>query len=64
MPPCSTLRIIMYESRVSGAIQETELHPPLQLVVVAIEKEAFGLPSTIISQLYLYIYIYIYIYIY
>ena len=38
-------------------------HPPLHLGVVAIEKRAFGSPSTMVGQLTIYIYIYIYIYI-
>ena len=38
-----------------------DYHPPLHLSVVAIEKGAFGLPLTMVSQI-LYIYIYIYIY--
>ena len=32
MPPCLTLSIIMYGSRVSGAIQGKEWCPPLHLV--------------------------------
>ena len=45
-----TLNIIMYVLRVSGTIQVNGLHPPLHLGVVAIEKEAFGSPSTTVSQ--------------
>ena len=37
--------------------------PPLHIGVVAIEKGAFGLPSTMVAN-FTYIYIYIYIYIY
>ena len=36
IPPCLTFSIIRYGSRVTGAIQEKELHPPLHLGVVAI----------------------------
>ena len=60
MSPCLTLSIIRYESRVSGAIQGKELRCPLYLGVVAIEKGAFGWPSTTVDQ-HIYIYIYIYI---
>ena len=49
MPPCLTLRI-MYSSKVSGAIWEKELRPPLHLIVVAIEKGAFGSPSSSVGQ--------------
>ena len=48
---CLTLSIIRYASRVSGRIQGKELHPPLNLGVVAIEKGAFESPN------YIYIYI-------
>ena len=41
MPPCLTLSIIRYESRVSGAIQGKEFYLPLYLGVVANEKAAF-----------------------
>ena len=51
MPPCLTLSIIMYVSRVSGASQEKKLYPPLHLGVVAIEKGAFGSPLTMFGQL-------------
>ena len=70
MPPCLTLSIIWYGSRVSGAIQGKGYAPPLHLYVLAIEKGAFGSPSTIYIYIYIYIrteliiYIYIYIYIY
>ena len=47
----NSLNIIRYGSRISGAIQGKEYHPPLHLGVVAIEKGAFGLPSTTVSQL-------------
>ena len=51
MPPCLTLSIIRYGSRVSGAIQGKELHLTPYLSVVAIEKGAFGSPSITVSQL-------------
>ena len=56
MPPCLTLSIIRYGSRVSGAIQGKEWHPPLHVGAVAIEKEAFGSASTTVCRL---IYIYL-----
>ena len=40
----------MYGARISGAIQGKEKHPPLHLVVVAIEKGALGLPLTTVGQ--------------
>ena len=43
--------IIKYGSRVSGAIQGKELHPPPHLGVVAIEKGAFGSLLTMVGQL-------------
>ena len=51
MPPCLTLRIIRYGSRVSGAIPGRDLCPLLHLSLVAIEKGAFGLSSTMVDQL-------------
>ena len=51
MPPCLTLSIIRYRSRVKEAIQRKELHPLLHPSVVAIEKGAFGLPPTMVSEL-------------
>ena len=50
MPTSLTLRIIRYRLMVSGAIQGKEYRPPLHLSVVAIQKGAFGLPSTNVSQ--------------
>ena len=35
-----------HKVRIKGKIQEMELRPPLHLGVVAIEKGAFGSPST------------------
>ena len=49
MPPCLTL-IIKYGSRVSGAIQEKELHPPLPLGVVAIKRKSFQVALTTVGQ--------------
>ena len=46
MLPCRTFSIIRYGSRVSRVIQGKEYCPPLHLGVVAIEKEAFGSPTT------------------
>ena len=52
MPPCLTLRILRYGSRVSGAIHG----------VVTTKKGAFMPPSTTVTNfILLYIYIYIYI---
>ena len=50
----------MYGSRVNGAVQVKELHPPQHLSVVAIEKGDFESPSITIVQVHNYIYIYIY----
>ena len=61
MGPYLTLSIIRYGP--SGVIQGKKLRHPLQLGVVAIERGAFGSPSTTVGQLTIYIYIYIYIYI-
>ena len=55
MPPCLTLSIIRYGSKVSGAIQGKELYPHLHFSVLAIEKGAFKSLSTMFGQL-LYIY--------
>ena len=57
MPPCLTLGILRYKSRVSGAIQGKELRLPLLLSVVANEKGAFGSPPTTVGKLTIYIYI-------
>ena len=51
MPPWLKLSIIRYESRVNGAIQGKEKHPPLHLGVVAIEMGTFELSSATVSQL-------------
>ena len=55
MPPCLTLRIIRYVSRVKWSNPGKELRPPLHLGVVAIEKGAFGSPSTTGANFTLYI---------
>ena len=47
---CLKQSIIRYGSRVSGAIQEKESHPPQHLSVVAIEKGAFKWPLTTVGQ--------------
>ena len=49
--PCLTLSIVRYRSRVSRAIQGKELCLSLFLSVVAIEKEAYESPSTIVCQI-------------
>ena len=50
MPPFLTFSIIRYRSRVSGAFQGREYLTDLHLGVVAIEKKAFGSPSTTVGQ--------------
>ena len=50
MPPCLTLSIIKYGSRVKWTIQGKEHPSPLYLGVVAIEKEAFGSSSTTVGN--------------
>ena len=45
------INIIRYGLKVSGAIQEKELSPPMHLGVVPIEKGTFRSPSTTVSQL-------------
>ena len=64
MLPCLTLSIIRYGSRVKWGNPGNGVTPSLHLGVVAIEKGAFGSPSTTVSNFTLIIYIYIYIYIY
>ena len=49
MPPCLTLSIIRYGSRVSEAIRWKTLHPFQHLGVVAIEMWAFRSSSTAIG---------------
>ena len=50
MPPCLTLSIIRYGSRVKQSNPGKEQRPPLHIGVVAIEKGAFGLPSTMVAN--------------
>ena len=57
MPPCLTLSIIRYGSRVKQSNPGKEQRPPLHLGVVAIEKGAFGLPSTMVANFTFYLYI-------
>ena len=50
MPPCLTLSIIRYVSRVKGVNPGKRLAPSLPLGVVAIEKGALGSPSTTVTN--------------
>ena len=50
VPPCLTLSILRYVSNVSVAMQGKVSCPLLHLGVVAIEKEAFRLPSTLFTN--------------
>ena len=50
IPPCLTLSIIRYVSRLRGAIRGKEENPPLKFGVVAIEKGAFGSHSTMVAN--------------
>ena len=59
MPPCLTLSIIMYGSRVNWSIPGKEYRPPLHLGIVVIEKGAFGSPSTMVVNVTYYIYVYV-----
>ena len=67
IPPCLTLSIIRYVSRVKWSNPGKGVASSLHLGVVAIEKGAFGSPSTavtnftLLTNIYIYIYIYIYI---
>ena len=53
MPPCLTLSIISYASRVKWSNPVKGVVPSLHLGVVAIEKGAFRSPSTMVSNLLL-----------
>ena len=64
MPPCLTLSIIRYGSRVKWSDPEKGVVTSLHLSVVAIEKGTFGSSSTLVTNFTYFIYIYIYIYIY
>ena len=50
MPPCLTLSIIRYGSRVKWSNPGKGVRPPLHLGVVAIEKGAFWSPSTMVAN--------------
>ena len=50
MPPCLTLSIIRYGPRVKWSNPGKAVAPSLHLGVVAIEKEAFGSPSTNVAN--------------
>ena len=50
----ATLLNVQYYQGLIGAIKGKELHPPLHLGLVAFEKEAFGLPLTIVTNFYYY----------
>ena len=55
MPPCLTLGIIKYGSIIKWSSPGKRVPPSQNLDVVAIEKEAFGLPSTmVVNFTYLY----------
>ena len=56
MPPCLTLSIIRYGSRVKWSNPGKGVAHPLHLGIVAIEKEAFGSPSTTVSNFILLLY--------
>ena len=50
MPPCLTQ---YYKARIKGKVEQSRERSctlPLNLGVVAIEKEAFGLPSTTVAN--------------
>ena len=50
IPPCLTLSIIRYGSRVKWSNPGNGVAPPLHLGVVAIEKGAFVSPSTMVAN--------------
>ena len=50
MPPCLTLSIIRYASKVKWSNPGNGLHPPLHLSVVAIERGVFGSPSNAVAN--------------
>ena len=54
-----------YKVGIKGKVEQSRERSgaPLRIGVVAVEKEAFGSPSTTVANLYIYIYIYIYIYV-
>ena len=53
MPPCLALSIISKGEGYSGAILGMVLRPPLHDGVVAIEKRAFGSPSTMVANFFM-----------
>ena len=57
IPPCLTLSIIRYISRVKWSNPGKGVALPVHLGVVAIEKGAFGSPSTTVANLTFYLYI-------
>ena len=50
VPPCLTLSIVRYSSRVKWSNPGNELAPSLHLGVVSIETRAFGLPWTTVAN--------------
>ena len=59
----ASLNTQQYKVRIKGKVEQSRewSSPPLHFGVVAIEKVAFGSPSTKVAN-FTYIYIYIYIY--
>ena len=51
IPPCLTLSIIRYVSRVKWSNPVKGVAPSLHIGVVAIEKGTFGLPSTTVANI-------------
>ena len=58
MPPCLTLRIVRYVSRVKRSNPGNEVEPSLHLSVVDNEKGTFGSPSTTVTNFTYLIYMY------
>ena len=58
IPPCLTLSIIRYVSREKWSNPGKELRPPLHFCVVAIEKGAFWLLSTTVTNFTYYFFSY------
>ena len=54
MLPCLTLGIIRYGLRVKWSNPGNGVAPPIHLIVVAIEKGAFGSPLTTVANFTLY----------
>ena len=59
----SLLNTQHYKVRIKGKVEQSReaVAPPLHIGVVAIEKGAFGLPSTMVANFFMYIYIHKYI---